>query len=335
MSGSVATVTTIKAPVQQTLAFVGYHLCCGIDHMFLYFDDPQDASIPYLTRKNRVTCIPCDEPHWRIRGITPEAAIEVKQETNATEAFRLARQAGFEWLVHVDSDELLYAERSLPDLFSCVPPQTEVLVFPTCEAVPQRLQYDRPFRDISLFKYNPAAHFLQGNVFKGYVDRRMRGPIARIWRYKRRLVKWLGCDHPTFMNSFLLGHTNGKAATRTSSPVREIGIHRPQEVRGQALCIYTVRRGAVLHFDCMGYEQWRDKWTSRLNGSAHFDTSRFRSDRLRLLRMFESALQTGSDAVLRDLYRRMYVLSPRQKAVLRSLGFVRRIRLDEEHFAAS
>jgi len=71
MAPSVATATTINAPVAQTRAFVGYHLRAGIDHMFLYFDDPRDPAISRLQTEDRVTCVRCDEEHWKSRGIAP------------------------------------------------------------------------------------------------------------------------------------------------------------------------------------------------------------------------------------------------------------------------
>jgi hypothetical protein len=167
MVPSVATVTTINARVAQTRVFVGYHLRAGIDHMFLYFDDPRDPAIPHLRTDDRVTCVRCDEGHWLGRGVAPDAPIQTKQMSNATAAFRRARKAGIEWLVHLDGDELLHAPASLKALFEASPAQAEVVVFPTKEAVPQRRQYERPFRDITLFKYNPSRHLLRGDGLRG------------------------------------------------------------------------------------------------------------------------------------------------------------------------
>lgn len=332
MNSSVATVTTTKAPVQQTLAFVRYHLRCGVDHMFLYFDDPQDASIPALRGEAFVTCIPCDRAHWRRHAVEPGSTVQARQMANATDAFRRARESGFEWLVHIDADELLYADDSFPELFARTPPRAEVLVFPTKEALPQRFEYDRPFSEISLFKHDPTGHLLRGDLFMGLFDRKWRGLTVRAWRYKKRVVKRTGCDHPSFLDSFLLGHTHGKAATRTSSRVEKIGNHRPQGGPDRSLPTHFLRRGAVLHYDCMGFEPWCAKWASRLDGLTRFDIQRFRPDRRRVLKMFEAARQTGRAAV-RALYNRMYVLSTSEKIVLRTAGFVQRIRLPETVFA--
>lgn len=333
MDNSVATVTTIKAPVWQTRAFMRYHLRIGIDHMFLYFDDPQDPSIPMARTTESVTCVPCDQARWSGHHMGEESPVQAKQRANATDAFECARESGFEWLVHIDGDELLHPGGSLSDLFMRSPSGADVLVFPTKEALPQRLAYDHPFRDISFFKYDPVGHILRGDLRSSYFDRKWRGLTARVWRHKKRFLKRMGYNHPGALDSFLLGHTNGKAATRTSSPVERIGNHRPRARSGHALSTYALQRGAVLHFDCMGYEPWRRKWASRLDGSAHFNTDRFRPDRRTMLDMFRSARQTGREEDLRALYERMYVLSASEQMVLRSLGFVERIRLPETLFA--
>lgn len=55
------TVTTLMAPLNQTLSFVNYHLNIGIDHMFLFFDNPDDEAIDALKDYKRVTCFGCDD----------------------------------------------------------------------------------------------------------------------------------------------------------------------------------------------------------------------------------------------------------------------------------
>jgi len=332
MQTSVATATTIKAPIGQTLNFVRYHLRSGIDHMFLYFDDPEDPSISRLQSEGRVTCIPCDEAHWESQGVAPDASVQARQMRNATRAFQRARAAGFEWLVHVDADELLYAKNALLELFTESPAEADILVFPTKEAVPQDVHYEHPFQEISLFKYDPSSHLIQGSIFKSNVQRRVRRVSSVTWQYRRRLLRKMGFDHPTLLQSFLLGHTNGKAATRTSVPASNIGNHRPQVDMKRPLRVYTLSRGAVLHFDCMGYDHWREKWKSRIEGVANFDTGRFREDRKRLLTMFRTAAQTKNEKQLQNLYTQLYFIPLHERAVMGVLGMIEKIHLSKDLF---
>ena len=332
MRNSAATATTVKAPIDQTLSFVSYHLRSGVDHMFLYFDDPQDPSISRLQSEGRVTCIPCDSAHWEREGVAPDATVQTRQMSNASGAFQRAQAAGFEWLVHVDADELLYAENSLAELFAESPAGADVLVFPTKEAVPQDFHYVHPFQEISLFKYDPSSHLIQGSIFKSNIQRRVRRLSSVTWQYRRRLLRKMGFDHPTLLQSFLLGHTNGKAATRTSVPASNIGNHRPQVDMERPLRVYMLTQGAVLHFDCMGYDHWREKWKSRIEGVANFDTGRFREDRKRLLTMFRTVAQTKNEEKLQNLYAQLYFIPLHKRAVMNVFGMIEKIHLSKDLF---
>jgi hypothetical protein len=57
MPAKICSATTLKSSVEQTLNFVHYHLSLGIDHLFLFFDDPYDKSIELLKDYSNVTCI--------------------------------------------------------------------------------------------------------------------------------------------------------------------------------------------------------------------------------------------------------------------------------------
>ena len=334
MSPSIATVTTLKAPLGQTLAFVRYHLRKGVRHMYLFFDDPTDDAIPHLADEQRVSCVRCDVTHWSAFDVSPKAPVQTKQMTNATRAFKRARERGIEWLAHIDSDELLYTPASLQQLFASVPPRANVALFPVKEAVPQQWTFERPFQDIQLFKYDPTHLLREDNLPRSFLHRLEQKLRRRSWHVRKRIARKLGCHHPTFIGSFLLGHTNGKAATRTSSRVSKIGNHAPV-MEAAPRKVYAFDRGAVLHFDCMGYERWKSKWTRRIDGSAHFETDRFRPDRKRIMERFASALQSGSEDKLRELYQRMYFLSLRERTVLQGLGMIERIILAEELLTSS
>lgn len=69
----------------------------------------------------------------------------------------------------------------------------------------------------------------------------------------------------------------------------------------------------------------------RVDGTAHFNTERFRPDRKRILQMFKTVTRDGEQAS-RRLYRRMCVLSPTQRILLRSLGLIERVSLQYEPF---
>jgi hypothetical protein len=326
-----ATVTTLKAPVQETLAFVAYHLRSGVDHMYLFFDDPEDEAIPSLQGKKRVTCVRCNAAHWKRLGVEDGASLQERQHANATYAFCQARRADMDWIAHIDSDELLYSSGSLRALFSAVSPQTDVLLFPVMEAVPQRLQYRCPFQEISLFK-----HFLNMQVDEAAFtmrryDRLRYWANAQIWRRKKQVATMLGCTHSQIIGDYLLGHMVGKSATRTTAKVRRMGNHLPV-TGGEKLRLSVAVEGAVLHYDCQGYEPWKAKWNRRVTGHADFDTSRFAFHRKRQLRQFGVAYNEDCEKALVDLYKKWYFVPAYERTIMQGLNLMRRVDLSPSRF---
>ena len=55
MGEKICTSTTLKTSLKSTLDFVNYHMNIGIDHMFLFFDDPKDEAIKILLDYPSVT----------------------------------------------------------------------------------------------------------------------------------------------------------------------------------------------------------------------------------------------------------------------------------------
>ena len=88
----------------------------------------------------------------------------------------MALKDGIDWLLHVDTDELIYPSGSegysLQEVLARVPPDVDTLVFPNYESLPEREDVGDPFLDVSLFKKN-YAHVVSDLYFKAY------GTVAR------------------------------------------------------------------------------------------------------------------------------------------------------------
>lgn len=327
MSSDIATVTTLKTSLAQTLEYVEYHLRRGIGHMYLYFDDPDDPALSLLQGDERLTCVACSRGHWDALGVCPTAPVQVKQHANATAAFAQAAEADASWLVHIDADELLYAKSDLIQVFESAPSTADVILFPVKEALPQRWIYERPLREISFFKYDPTQPWRADSI--------ERSTLQAVWHrlrshglYRRRQVaQRMACMHPSLVAGFYLGHTFGKAATRTTLAVESIGNHLPKPESERSLRIHACHKGTVLHFDCMGYAHWKQKWMRRVTDASLFDLDRFRDDRRRIWNLFCDAAESGEPA-LRELYAALHHLSVKERLVLQGLGFIQRIRLD-------
>lgn len=95
---------TVRAPVDQVLAFTAHHLSIGAAHLWLHFDDPDDPAFEPLSRIPNVTPIRCDARWWgRIRP-------DRHQNRQSRNVQRLYRQAALPWIAHLDVDEFIDGE---------------------------------------------------------------------------------------------------------------------------------------------------------------------------------------------------------------------------------
>ncbi len=179
MRNKICTVTTIKTSLENTLTFVNYHLNIGIDHMYLFFDDPKDAAVKVLSSYKGVTCCKCDSKHWnnlilqkdlvketpKIKNVKKNYkkgyfCLEERQQLNADLALKMAKKEGYDWITHIDNDELIYSKGSLKENLAKSKKNADVLRLPSLEAVPERLNYKNVLKEISLFKsFGAIARF--------------------------------------------------------------------------------------------------------------------------------------------------------------------------------
>lgn len=220
----ICTVTTIKAPIYQTIDFVNYHLNIGIDHMYLFFDNPNDKAIDILKNYEKITCIRCEDKYWRILKKSQKLSIENKQRFNSKIALKMALQKGYDWIAHIDSDELIYVKKPLKEMLKNVGKEIDFIRLPNLEAVPTKIEYKNIFREIKIFRRNFGK----------------------------------------FSKKFFKGHSSGKSITRINKKIENLGIHSPVPKKDFKLNYKFSLRGRVLHFDCCGFNDWRIKWKDRI-----------------------------------------------------------------------
>jgi hypothetical protein len=54
---TVAIVTTCRGAGHTIRSWINYHLHIGFDHLFLFFDDPNDEAIQYIDYPNDKVCV--------------------------------------------------------------------------------------------------------------------------------------------------------------------------------------------------------------------------------------------------------------------------------------
>lgn len=329
MSDSLCIVTTLCAPLATTTAFVNYHLNIGARHLYLYFDDPADEAIEVLQDDPRITCIRCDERHWPGgRAARDKLTLPQRQWFNSKDAWRRAREAGFDWIMHLDSDELVYAHQLLSRVISEVPATVDVLRFRTYEAVPEELQYERPFEEIHYFKRGPCRptrRCLPGTAWG------VTHAVMHNAEYYSKLIvaRFMRCQ--AIRNGYYLrGHIGGKAAVRLRSNIGGMGVHVPTPPMGGRLNSVFVTEGGILHFDACDYAGWCAKWVKRYH-EKHVPPSRGRNRAWQLSR-FSTAYESGSEESLVELFQQQYYVPISERRFLMRLGLLVEVHPDHRLF---
>ena len=264
-----AITSTVRTSRTDLRMFVNYYLNSGIDQIFLFFDDPSDESIEYFRNLSRVNCVPCQNA----LEIPTRRSIEQRQVANAVSGLEMARRRRIDWLIHVDSDELILTpERNIKRyLIRRTNDNVDAVTFPSLEAVP-KLNYTRHFfEDIHWFKVG-------------------RSTIPRA----ETIARLLGCRN-VFEYGYFRGHRTGKTATKIHSPVKSLGIHLPTSHEGCDLRIITSSDAFTLHFDCCTFDDWKLKWQRRYDRTAV--ALEMRPDRQRQFDDFLTALHTGLEPI--------------------------------------
>lgn len=79
---------------------------------------------------------------------------------HSAEGIKLAKEDGIDWILHIDTDELMYPagapQYSLQRLLADVPEDVDTLVFPNYESLPERTDITSPFEEVN--PPTPPAH---------------------------------------------------------------------------------------------------------------------------------------------------------------------------------
>ena len=209
----------------------------------------------------------------------------VRQNLNLETAIRDALAEGdLGWIVHIDTDELLYPggtpDFSLRSLMASVPPTVDALVFPNYESAVERDDVGDGFREATLFKRN-FDHVQREVYFARYKEMTRGNP------------------------NYFLTYGNGKAAARLVPGLRPNGAHRFHNYK-KAPREGKANEAAVLHFTYARFEDVRAR-RGRCNcGSSDEEVAKcfiLEFDRW----VFRKASEEADDEKLRAWYRQHVV----------------------------
>nr|KYP48002.1 hypothetical protein KK1_030361 [Cajanus cajan] len=243
LSPKICITTSTSAGLEQTLPWIFYHKVIGVSNFLLFVEGK--AASPNVTRV--LETIPGVKVIFRTKELEEQQAksriwnetwlatffykpcnyeLFVKQSLNMEMAIVMARESGMDWIIHLDTDELMHAagtqEYSLRQLLADVPGNVDMVIFPNYESSVERDDIKEPFSEVSMFKKN-YDHLPKDVYFGNYKEATRGNP------------------------NYFLTYGNGKSAARIQDHLRPNGAHRwhnymktPNEIK--------LEEAAVLHY---------------------------------------------------------------------------------------
>ncbi len=239
MTQKTALVSTVRGAGSALHSFVQYHLYLGFDKLYIFLDDPEESITASITSQPQVAIIPNDEhlhTKWKTTRLYWQRGFEEqtpylmeRQELNTAVAIQYALQDNITWLLHIDSDELLYA----PEFFQS-PRQTVGKLF-------QQLT-DRQIQHVNFRNHEILVHphpftypFRQATLFKRNIN------TLGQRRFSPRQAALIA-SVPQLPENFFFNYGNGKSAAQVSERLLPDGVHDFHLPQQQGSLAYWQRR---------------------------------------------------------------------------------------------
>lgn len=231
-------VATVKAPKEKVLAFVAHHLALGADHVWIYFDDPEDPAHAALSGHPRVTATLCDATYWSDKRRHDRH--QNRQARNARDAYQ---RCTLDWLGHIDVDEFIDAKEAVATLLDAVPPEQILVKLEPFEAM-----------------HDPD---LPDDI---YTARAFRGAIRHdLWPLRH---KALGEYHEIAQDG-MLSHSVGKVLMRTGIKNLSPRLHGVMLNGSRIPAPYWHPGIHLLHFHAQDRTAWTEALQFRLTRGAY------------------------------------------------------------------
>lgn len=151
---------------QPVLAhWVSHHRALGVQCFYLFVDDPAEladyraldlGNVQLIARDAALSAAWQTLSDWAFHGKFVADQVYSRQCLNADLAMQKARDAGCDWLIHLDMDECLHVPDdgpTLPEYFAGRK-MFDVVTFTNHEAVPEQWHVGNYFAEVTLFKRN-------------------------------------------------------------------------------------------------------------------------------------------------------------------------------------
>jgi hypothetical protein len=221
----------------------------------------------------------------------------VHEEAQATIYNAAFKACQSDWLLVVDADEFVFGPIPIRELLQMAPLETSAIQIPTAEAV------WGPGDDINL----------------DFGSTYFRTPIPRASRLIQRIVYK---DNADLFHMGLLGHYVGKHFVRKEAEIDSVTIHSSIS-KGRSISRHVKRispvgrRFYVAHFDAIGFDRWKKKWSLRYTGATNMlDLS---SKRTRQMKIVKDGINQGEETA-KKVFSKLNSINRIQWVILRMLG---------------
>jgi len=220
----VAAISTTAESPENIRRWIAYHRRLGVARFYLFvtgtaalpgearaleqepgvvlYRPQHDEQLQAEQAKSRLWHVP-----WMKRYMHKPCNHElfVAQTLNMETALRAAHADNVTWVMHIDTDELLYPSGkhgfSIQEALASIPEDVDNLVMPNYEAAPETHTVVDPFREVTLFKKS-VNHVIR-ETMKAYTPQMSKG-------------------NP----NYFLTYSNGKSVARVTEDIRPNGAHR-------------------------------------------------------------------------------------------------------------
>ncbi|MBT8155826.1 glycosyltransferase family 2 protein [Epibacterium ulvae] len=288
------TVSTIKAPARDILAFAAHHLDLGAHRVCIYLDAPCPEAFAHLKAHPKVRVIDCDAAYWKRQPKGRPQTHQVRQTYNANRAYQ-KQGDDLTWLTHIDADEFLWSTRPIHDVLRDLPD----------EALCARLSPIEALAD-------SETHF-RAAVPKG--------------EDTDSLLKKLYPNYGLYSHRGLLSNAAGKLFVRTGMPQLRIRIHNAYVEDLKNPCQVPCEDIDLCHFHGSNWDGWLRNFKYRhTHGAYRSSLKPPRGDNNSAPNMHQTlsqVLENHGEAGLRAYYDEFCADSPQRRAELQEQGILR------------
>lgn len=269
----IALVLTVKNEERLLRDNLIYHKGIGIDRCYVYFDNTTDngknsiEDLPYVISSDSIS----PDKYKSVKSLEKftKNAIEhhtARQCLNTFDAMRLSEEAGFDWLISLDADELICTSfnevSNLNSFFETIPRSVNLVNFKVFELLQDRVSFNNVFKEATLFK----TTFQFQNRFEKVLKNIYNPSIKKSQKF-----------------SFWYGQFLGKAAIRLHQNIIPHNVHRYKH--SDETKLISIEKEGVLHYHAYDAKDFIKKFK---NFSKHPTTflSGAKVDALKLLLKF-------------------------------------------------